>query len=1031
MLESEERFRSILENSLDAPYRRNLQTDRYDYISPTIETQLGWSAEDMQTADIQTVLARIHPEDIARVDAEINRTNAECQKTGRSTGRLEYRFLDQDGRYRWISDQITALSGPDGRALYRLGMVRDITDRKLADEALRQSQVLLKAVMEGTPEPIFLKDRASRMLLANPAALAIIGKPAEEVIGTDDIAHFDDQPIGHILMENDRQVMETGRTQVFEEKVRSAGQEKIILTTKTPFRDTEGNIIGVIGIGRDITENKQAEEALHQSQVLLSAVMEGIPEPIFLKDRASRILLANPATLAVLGKPADQVIGKDDLSHYDNPEIGRPIIENDRRVIASGSTQVIEEKVITGGKERIYLSTKTPYRDPAGNIQGIIGIARDITERKENEEKLRILNRTLRALSASNQAMLHAGSEQELMDEVCKIIREDCGHTMVWIGFAQHDEGKTVRPVAFAGFEDGYLETLNVTWADTERGRGPTGVAIRTGKAAFCRNMLTDPAFIPWREQALKRGYASSLALPMIIENEVIGMLCIYSSQPDPFSEDEVNLLSELVGDLTYGLNVIRVRAAHAAAVEALKSSEERYRSLFEWMTEGFALHEIICDEKGQPCDYRFLDINPSFERLTGFKRQEIVGQLKSVVMPNDDPYWLEIYGQVALTGQPVHFDNYSSVLNRHYEVFAYRPAPMQFAVLFMDITERKQSEAERERLLKEVEAERARWQVAFENTPEMVLMSDAAGNLIYMNPVSRASLKTMSAAIIEPQVARPRPKGDALFTPDGRAFNPKEMPIQQAINRQKTVDNIEIIQRTPDGKEIDVLWNAAPMIDAGGRLLGAVAVGRDITQLRRAETELRETNARLQSVLSNMTQAHYSLDAGWRFIEINSAAVEIMFLRPASELIGKVIWEEYPQAVDTDIFNMYHRAVERQQPVHFETRSVVRDAWYEINAFANEGQLDIYLRDISERKRAEVQIEALARFPQENPNPVMRIDQEGKLLFANEFQPDDSGKMAVPDRQSGAVTLEGTGCRVPGKSETGNCHPAMRRDYL
>ena len=87
---------------------------------------------------------------------------------------------------------------------------------------------------------------------------------------------------------------------------------------------------------------------------------------------------------------------------------------------------------------------------------------------------------------------------------------------MVWIGFAENDEEKSVRPVASAGFEKGYLETMDITWADTERGRGPTGTAIRTGKPCACTDMLTDPKFAPWRDQAVRRGYASSLVLPLL-----------------------------------------------------------------------------------------------------------------------------------------------------------------------------------------------------------------------------------------------------------------------------------------------------------------------------------------------------------------------------------------------------------------------------------------------------------------------------------------------------------------------------------
>ncbi len=133
--------------------------------------------------------------------------------------------------------------------------------------------------------------------------------------------------------------------------------------------------------------------------------------------------------------------------------------------------------------------------------------------------------------------------------------------------------------------------------------------------------------------------------------------------------------------------------AEREAAAEVLRKSEERYHTLFTGMTEGFAIHELLTDESGKPVDYRFLDVNPAFERLTGLKRQDVVGKTHNEVLPGDDPKWLQMYSQVALTGQPVQFENYAPVLKRHYEVFAYRPAPMQFAVIFMDITERKRAE--------------------------------------------------------------------------------------------------------------------------------------------------------------------------------------------------------------------------------------------------------------------------------------------------------------------------------------------------
>jgi PAS domain S-box-containing protein len=130
-------------------------------------------------------------------------------------------------------------------------------------------------------------------------------------------------------------------------------------------------------------------------------------------------------------------------------------------------------------------------------------------------------------------------------------------------------------------------------------------------------------------------------------------------------------------------------------AEAALRESEERYRSLFDNMTEGFAIHELIFDEKGEPCDYRFLDVNRAFEQLTGLKGEDLIGRGQLEVLPDEDPFWLKMYSGVATTGKPTHFEHYSPSIKKHYEVYAYSPAPNQFATIFMDISERKWAEEE------------------------------------------------------------------------------------------------------------------------------------------------------------------------------------------------------------------------------------------------------------------------------------------------------------------------------------------------
>ena len=144
--------------------------------------------------------------------------------------------------------------------------------------------------------------------------------------------------------------------------------------------------------------------------------------------------------------------------------------------------------------------------------------------------------------------------------------------------------------------------------------------------------------------------------------------------------------------------NVTRLKAE-----KALKQSDARFRGLFDNMAEGYALHEIVTDEQGVPCDYRFLDMNPAFERLTGLRRAEVRGKRVTEVLPGLEAHWIERYGRVALTGQPVHFESHAAALHRWYQVFAYRTAPGQFAAVFSDITERKLHEEQIDLLMAEV----------------------------------------------------------------------------------------------------------------------------------------------------------------------------------------------------------------------------------------------------------------------------------------------------------------------------------------
>ena len=137
--------------------------------------------------------------------------------------------------------------------------------------------------------------------------------------------------------------------------------------------------------------------------------------------------------------------------------------------------------------------------------------------------------------------------------------------------------------------------------------------------------------------------------------------------------------------------------------VTAHRQAEQRYALLFQSMLEGFALHEIVLDAAGAPVDYRFVAVNPAFERLTGLDAAQLIGRTVREVMPDIEQHWIDRYGEVARTGEPCMFESYARALDKHFEVTAFRPAPGQFACIFSDVTDRKRAAAERERLVEQL----------------------------------------------------------------------------------------------------------------------------------------------------------------------------------------------------------------------------------------------------------------------------------------------------------------------------------------
>jgi PAS domain S-box-containing protein len=253
-----------------------------------------------------------------------------------------------------------------------------------------------------------------------------------------------------------------------------------------------------------------------------------------------------------------------------------------------------------------------------------------------------------------------------------------------------------------------------------------------------------------------------------------------------------------------------------------LSESEKRYRSLFNSMTEGFALHEIICDDQGQPCDYRFLDVNPAFEQMTGLKRSKVLGRTHNEVLPGDDPRWVTEFGAVALTGKSVRFQNYSPALKRHYDVSAYRPAPLQFAVVFTDITERKRTEE----ALRESES---RLRNITDNSTDPIFMKDRDSRMLLANPATLAVFQKRAEEVLG--------KTDEEIY-DDPAVGRSTMANDRRVMESRQAEITEEVIPGPGGPRT-FMSAKTPYFDKDGRVIGIIGIARDITERKRAEEAL------------------------------------------------------------------------------------------------------------------------------------------------------------------------------------------------
>jgi len=256
------------------------------------------------------------------------------------------------------------------------------------------------------------------------------------------------------------------------------------------------------------------------------------------------------------------------------------------------------------------------------------------------------------------------------------------------------------------------------------------------------------------------------------------------------------------------------------------------YQMLFNKMLDGFALHEILCDPEGKPVDYRFLTVNPAFEKLTGLRSQVVVGRTVREILPSIDSFWIETYGRVALSGEPASLEHYEPEIGRHFKVTAFSPAARHFACVFVDITERKAAEAglvESRRQLQEM----------IEATPAGYFRIGADGRFLDVNP---AWLRMHGFSDREEVIG-----SHFLLTQVEADMEEAETIVARVLGGER-IRTAELSRRLKDGAVGWHSFSATPVLQ-DGRIVGLEGFLIDATDRRRVEANIERSEAELEAI--------------------------------------------------------------------------------------------------------------------------------------------------------------------------------------
>ncbi|HVN95637.1 MAG TPA: PAS domain S-box protein [Syntrophorhabdaceae bacterium] len=954
-------FRELSKQSLVGVYLMQ-QDGLLRYVNPRCAEIFGYRVEDV--IDRLRVNDVILSEDWPTVrESLIKRISGELPSR-----HYEFRIVtkDQDIKHVEAYSSYTEYEGEPAI----VGTLVDITERKRAEEALKENEKKYRLLADNTADVIFTFGLDMKYRYISPSVSKIRGFSPEEIIGQPISRSMTAQSVESVKrvvreeLELDKaKTADPNRTRIVEVELYCKDGSTIWTEVKTSaVRNSKGEAVEVIGIARDITERKQMEEALRGSELRLSQAIE-LAEIVYWEfDLAQEVYTFNDPFYAFHGTTAEQEGGYrmkrgEYRRRFVHPDDQLPVYQAVQHVIAgydSGFLAPIEHRIVRrDGEVRHIVVRATNARDDSGRIIKRYGIAQDITERKRAEERILRLNRELRAITNCNQTLLRAKDEQTLLTDICRIICDEAGYRMAWVGYAEKDGEKSVRPIAWAGAEDDYLSDAHVTWADVERGRGPTGTSIRSAQPVYTQDFATDGKVLPWRERALSRGYRCAIALPLKDEKgEAFGALTIYSGVAGSFTPDEITLLEELTGDLAYGITFLRMQAERAKMTKELAESRAQTLAIVNstddriWSVDAESFRVLTWNRAFED----FFRVERGLEPKVGMGLDEL-WQSESRVIEKWQSFYRKGLVEAPCTIEDVTFTG--NVRQMNFNLLKQDGRTLGISIFSRDITRRKKAE-------EALRMSELRLSQAMELANVVYWEFDPAENVFILNDPFYALYGTTAEREggyrMEVEEYRKR-----FIHPDDQLFVSRAVRENIARGTAESMPDIEhrIIRR--DGEVRHIVVRATATTEDSGRVIMRYGINQDITDRKQAQTELSQSEKRYRAVFENTGAATVIIENDTT-ISLCNVEFEHLSGYPKNEVEGKKSWMEFVFKDDQGNMLSFHHlrrkspdATSKQYGFRFVTKAgEVRDVYVVVDVIPGTDRSVASLVDITDLKRAE-----------------------------------------------------------------------------